>query len=113
MIRADVYLDEDVDLIVANMLRAQGFVAMTTLQAENNGRSDADQLEFAVQNGMVILTHNRLDYQRLAVEYFDAGRSHAGIILAIQRPPRDITTRSLHILSRYSAPEIRDQLYFI
>ncbi len=113
MIRAKVYLDEDVDLIVADMLRSQGFSALTAQDAGRKGKIDADQLEFAVQNGMVVLTHNRIDFERLAVEYYELDRDHAGIILAIQRQPKEISTRTLRILNRLSANEIRNQLYYI
>ena len=113
MIRASVYLDEDVDLIIADMLRSQGFAALTTQAAGRKAQGDSEQLEFAIRNGMVVLTHNRIDFQRLAVEYFESGRSHAGIILAIQRPAKEISTRTLRILDRFSADEMRNQLYYI
>lgn len=43
-----VYLDEDVDVLVASLLRSRGFEATTTHQARQLGKSDADQLEYAV-----------------------------------------------------------------
>lgn len=113
MIRTKVYLDEDLDVIIADMLRYQGFEALTVQDANRKGLSDANQLEFATKNEMAILTHNRLDYQRLGVEYFESGLSHAGIILAIQRPPKEISSRTLWILSRYTAKEIRNQIFYI
>ena len=95
MIRAHIYLDEDMDPIVTAMLRSQGFSVTTTQEEGRKGKQDADQLEFACENALVMVTHNRVDYQRLGVEYFESGRSHFGIILAIQRPTRQVSTRIL------------------
>jgi uncharacterized protein with PIN domain len=54
-----LYLDEDVDVLVAEMVRAHGFDALTTREARRLGDSDADQLAFATAEGRVFLTHNR------------------------------------------------------
>lgn len=113
MIRAKVYLDEDVDLITGDMLRAQGFDALTVQGAGRKGKIDHEQFEFAIRDEMVVLTHNRIDFERLAVEYFESERNHFGIIIAVQRPPRIISLRTLNIPHRYSADDMSDQLYYI
>lgn len=113
MIRAKIYLDEDVDIIVADMFRSQGYVALTTQEAKRKSFSDSDQLKFATENGMAILTHNRTDYETLAIRYFESGLTHAGIIISVQRLPRSIATRTFKILQRYSAEEIINQVYYI
>jgi len=112
MIRAKIYLDEEVDLI-ADMLRAQGFDALTAQDAGRKGKIDPEQFEFAIQKVMVVLTHNRVDFERLAVEYFEAERNHFEIIIAVQRPPRVVSLRTLNILHRYSADDLKNQLYYI
>ena len=62
----EVYLDEDVDVLVADLLRARGFVAITTREAGNLHANDADQLAFAVAQQKTLLTHNRADFEGLA-----------------------------------------------
>ncbi|MFW6316747.1 MAG: hypothetical protein ACOC1Z_06615 [Cyanobacteriota bacterium] len=44
---AQVYLDEDVDLLVARLLLAKGINATTANEQEMLGKSDAEQLNFA------------------------------------------------------------------
>jgi len=44
----ELYLDEDVDVLLAELLRARGFSALTAKDAGNRGLSDANQLAFAV-----------------------------------------------------------------
>jgi predicted nuclease of predicted toxin-antitoxin system len=56
-----VYLDEDVDVLVASLLRSRGFEATTAHQARQLGKSDAEQLQYAVSQSAAILTHNRID----------------------------------------------------
>ena len=43
-----LYIDEDVDVLVAELLRARRFDALTTRDAGRLGQSDADQLAFSV-----------------------------------------------------------------
>jgi hypothetical protein len=44
----DLYLDEDVDVLVAGLIRARGFAASTTQEAGQPGKNDAEQLAYAV-----------------------------------------------------------------
>lgn len=113
MKRARIYLDEDVDIIIADMFRSQGYEALTTQEASRKAASDSDQLKFAAENGMAILTHNRIDYEALAVEYFDSSLVHSGIIISVQRIPRSIATHTFRILQHYSAEEMIGQVYYI
>ena len=44
----EFYLDEDVDVLVADLVRARGFNAITTQEAGNVGTTDRQQLAAAV-----------------------------------------------------------------
>jgi len=62
---------------------------------------------------MAILTHNRVDFERLAEEYRVAGRHHAGIIISVRRPPYEVTRRLLVLLNQVTAEEMDDQVMYI
>ena len=109
----EVYLDEDVDNLVAALLRARGFTATTTVEAGNRGASDADQLAYAAARGQALLTHNRGDFEALARAYALAGHQHAGIILATRRPPHEVARRLLRLLNQVTADEMRDQVRYL
>ena len=109
----ELYLDEDVSVLVADLMRARGFVAVTTPEAGQIGGSDAEQLEYAVGRRMALLTHNRDDFEVLARHYFSKGRTHYGIIIAVRRPPYDIARRLLTILNQVTADEMENQLRYI
>jgi predicted nuclease of predicted toxin-antitoxin system len=109
----ELYLDEDVDVLVADLLRARGFVATTTRDAGNLQASDAAQLAHAVSRQQTLLTHNRADFEALAQTYLAAGQSHHGIIIAVRHPPYEIVRRLLLILNQVTADEMQDQLRYI
>lgn len=53
---AEVYLDEDVSVLVASLLLARGFKAVTTRDADQLGRSDRSQLGYAASHEMLFIT---------------------------------------------------------
>lgn len=61
-----LYLDEDVHVLVADLLKARGFDATTAREAEQLQKSDTEQLTYAVSQGRTLLTHNRVDFEILA-----------------------------------------------
>ena len=108
-----LYLDEDVDVLVADLLRARGILATTTQEAGQLHRSDSSQLMYATSHGMVLDTHNRSDFEALAQSYFASGQPHAGIIIAFRNPPRIIAARLMRIVNQVAADEIENQLRYI
>src|SRR4051794_29863752 len=93
----ELYLDEDVDVRLISLLRARGFDAISARDAEQLGKSDAEQLAYAVSHQKMILTHNRTDFEVLALEYFAARQTHYGIIVAVHRPLYELVRRLLPI----------------
>lgn len=108
-----LYLDEDVIALVAKLLRARGFTITTTPEAHLAGRSDREQLSYAVNHEMTLLTHNRADFELLARQYFNQGRKHPGIIIAVRRSPFELVRRLLILLDEVSADEMESQLRYV
>lgn len=110
---AELYLDEDVSTLVAELLRARSFDVRTTQEAGRTGTRDEEQLGYAASQRRTLLTHNRDDFARLAGDFFAAGRQHYGITIAVRRPPHDIARRLLAILNHSTADEMEDQVIYI
>ena len=108
-----VYLDEDVDVLVASLLKSRGFEAMTAQESGQLGREDAEQLEYAISQSAAILTHNRTDFENLAREYFEQGKMHYGIVIAVRNPMPEIVRRLLLILDSTTADEMQNQVRYI
>lgn len=110
---ASLYLDEDVDILIARLIRARGFAVLTTQEAGNLGVDDAAQFAYAVSIGSVFLTHNRADFDKLARQYLEEGKTHYGLIIAIRRPAYEIARRLLRLLSQVKADELINQIRYI
>ena len=108
-----LYLNEDVDILTADLLRVRGFSAITTREANRLGWSDDEQLAFATSKHMTLLTHNRADFEKLAQEYYSAGKTHPSIVLVVRRPPREVVRRLLIILNHVTAGEMQGGLRYI
>lgn len=109
----ELYLDEDVSVLIADLVRARGFRVTTTVAEGKLGASDREQLEFAHSHKFVLLTHNRVHFENLAKQCFSEGRIHSGIIIAALRLPYDIAGRLLNILNDITAEEMVGQLRYI
>jgi predicted nuclease of predicted toxin-antitoxin system len=109
----ELYLDENVSVLVAQLVRSHGFAATTTQEAGQAGKSDPEQLAYATSRRWAILTYNRVDFERLAAQYFTTGQTHCGIIIAVRRSPQEIARRLLAILNAVTADEMEHQLRYI
>jgi predicted nuclease of predicted toxin-antitoxin system len=108
-----LYLDQDLPVQLAGMLRAQGVDVVTTLEAGALGQSDAQQLADAVAAGRVMATHNRQDFEDLHTEYLTQGRPHFGIIIAAQRRDLGVTLqRLLDLLNRFDREQLCNNLFY-
>lgn len=61
----ELYLDEDVHVVIADLLRGRGFSATTAREEGQLARSDEEQLAYAVSQRKTLLTHNRRDLKPL------------------------------------------------
>ena len=67
-----LYLDEDVDPLLASVLRERGIDCLSTREASNLGRSNAEQLAFATDHSRTILTLNVRDLSNdLRIRFFE------------------------------------------
>jgi len=109
----ELYLDEDVDVLVAELLRARGFVTLTTKEAGRLGSTDDEQLSHAISERKTLLTHNRADFERLATASYEAARKHYGIIIASRHNTHELVRRLLLVLNRTTSEEMENQVRYI
>ena len=110
---ASLYLDEDMNNMVATLLRSRGIDAVTVQKSEMLGKSDQEQLAYATANDRCILTHNRVDYEDLHLQYGQANLTHSGIIVVPQKSPYEIVNRVMILLDAMTADEIANQLLYV
>ncbi len=89
-------LDEDVNPRVAEI--ALGLDVISVHEIGRRGLNDWEQLEFAVSENRTIVTRNRDDFIKLAVDAYQAGKPHWGVIIvpySIPNKHRERIARSL------------------
>lgn len=82
---AALYTDEDMSALVATLLKSRGLDVVTVPEQATLGKTDKEQLEFATSIGGCILTHNRVDFERLHLQYMEENKQHFGIIIVLRK----------------------------
>jgi uncharacterized protein with PIN domain len=109
---AALYTDEDMSALVARLLRSRGLDITTVPEQGTLGKTDNEQIEFATSISRCILTHNRVDFERLHLQYIEQGKQHSGIIVVPQKTAYEVAQRIGILVSTLTADEIRNQLLY-
>ena len=109
---AALYTDEDMSALVARLLRSRGLDITTVPEQASLGKTDNEQLEFATSLGRCIVTHNRVDFERLHLRFMEEGRQHCGIIIVPQKNAYEVAQRIGILVSTLTADEINNQLLY-
>ena len=113
MTNIKLYLDEDVEVFLAEAVRRRGYEATTTRDCGKLGSTDLAQVAFARQNGFVMLTHNVQDFPRLHYEIVKRTEHHSGFIIAQKESPTIILRRLLKFLTERSAADMQNALEYL
>jgi len=108
-----LYFDEDVSLRVAENLRSRGFDVLSFHDAEMAGKSDDEQMLYAVSLRRAIVTHNRADFEAQHYKFIEHGLKHYGVVIAKRRKAEEMVARLLALLDAVSAEEMENQLRYI
>jgi len=108
-----IYTDEDVDVLVKPLLQAKGFKVLTTHDEGMRGKSDQEQLSHAIILQSALLTHNRVDFEKLAVQYIEEGKMHHGIILVTRRNVYELSRRIARFLEIHRSDSSKNQMWYI
>ena len=105
---ADVrlYLDEDVSDDLARILRARGFDALSVYDVERTGRTDREQLEFAIAQQRTLFSFNVKHFAVLAEHYAAQSKSHFGIVVSNQLEFGELLRRVLNLLRLRTAEDM-------
>ncbi|MBR8837661.1 MAG: DUF5615 family PIN-like protein [Stigonema ocellatum SAG 48.90 = DSM 106950] len=107
-----LYTDEDMSALVATLLLSRGLDVTTVREQATFGKTDAEQLELATSIGRCILSHNRVDFERLHIQYMEEDKQHSGIIVVPQKNAYEVAQRIGILVSALTADEIRNQLLY-
>jgi predicted nuclease of predicted toxin-antitoxin system len=106
-------LDADVRVMLAEVLRQRGYDAIHVLEIGRGGKSDQEQLGYAVNDGRTILTHNIRDFVILDRACREQVKEHAGIIVSDQVPLRELLRRTLRCLNQHTKETLRNHVIWL
>lgn len=113
MAKIALLLDEDVRPLLGEILRQRGYDVIHVLEAGRAGKSDAEQLAYAVNQQRAVLTHNVRHFRLLHQRYHEEGRRHFGILLSAQVPLRELLRRTLRFLGRHTAEDVKNNVLWL
>jgi len=108
-----LYLDEDVDPLLAKVLRERGYDVLTVQEAGKKTLSDRKQLEFAINQGRTFFTHNIKHFVKLSQEYSKSGKNYSGIIVSDHLPFKELLRRILRLLEHYSKEDMTNRFFWL
>ena len=109
---ASLYRDEDMSALVATLLRSRGLDVTTVPEQSTLGKTDSEQLEFAASLGRCLVTHNRVDFERLHLQFIEEGREHCGIIVVPQKTAYEVVQRVSVLVNTLTVDSINNQLLY-
>ncbi|MFI5303648.1 MAG: DUF5615 family PIN-like protein [Nitrospiria bacterium] len=107
------YLDEDIDPLLAQVLRDRQVDCVSTYETKNQGFSDWDQLVFAVRNDRTILSFNVKDFVFPAKQFSEKQKSHKGIIVSDHLPFRELLRRILFLISKSKHDDLTNRFIWL
>nr|WP_287675984.1 MULTISPECIES: DUF5615 family PIN-like protein [unclassified Microcystis] len=105
-------MDEDMSALVARLLRSRGLDVTTVPEQSTLGKTDSEQLEFAASLGRCLVTHNRVDFERLHLQFIEEGREHCGIIVVPQKTAYEVVQRVGILVNTLTVDSINNQLLY-
>ena len=103
-----LYADENIRKLIVSILRHKGFDIISTEESENKGKSDIEQLKFAISEERSILTN---DSDFLLVKNLV---KHYGIFfITKKKPDKDIANKVASLLEMLSKEDIRNAVIYI
>jgi predicted nuclease of predicted toxin-antitoxin system len=96
-------LDEDVNPRTAEIARGLGLDVVSVHEIGRRTLSDGEQLEFAAQEGRVLVTRNRDDFIEATLLFFRTGQPHAGVLIIPHTLPNHDSERMAHALAEWHA----------
>lgn len=113
MSRISLYLDEHIQLALAEALRARGVDILTTPEAGNIGLADIEQLIFATTNKRVLLSYNKRDYAKIHYGWMTLKKPHAGIILSDQLSIGTVLRRLMKLYFSLTSDDMKNRLEYL
>ena len=108
-----LFLDEDIHTGLSHALQQRGYDVVHAQALKRKGKSDSEQLAFAVQQERCLVTFNVRDFVYLHNQYARENREHWGIIVSRQLPIGETLRRLLKKIGLATRDDFRNRIDFL
>jgi predicted nuclease of predicted toxin-antitoxin system len=106
-------LDEHIWAYLAKLLREQGFDAIHVNEVNLGGTPDDKVMSYAVGEHRAVVTFNIRDFIPLAIQYYEDGKEHYGIVVSNQLSRGEPQKRVIRLLKSVTAEELMNTLRYL
>lgn len=106
-------LDEHIWAYLAKLLREQGFDVVHVNEADLVGTPDDKIMAYAVGEHRAVVTFNIRDFIPLAVQYYEDGEEHYGVVLSNQLSRGELQRRVIKLLKSITAKELMNAVRYL
>src|SRR5436190_2105496 len=108
-----LYLDEDVQLLLAKVLRERAYDALSAHECGNRGKPDLEHFAFAAQQGRSLITFNARDFVPIASDAMARNQAFPGLIVSEQLSFRELLRRTCRLLDSRTPEQIATTIIWL
>jgi len=108
-----LFLDEDIHTGLSHALQQRGYDVVHAQDLKRKGKSDSEQLAFAVQEERCLVTFNVRDFVHLHNQYAGENSEHWGIIVSRQIPIGETLRRLLKKVGLATREDFKNRIDFL
>ena len=106
-------LDEHIWAYLAKLLREQGFDVVHDNEVDMVATADDRIMKYAVDEHRAVVTFNIKDFVPLAVQYYEDGKEHYGVVLSKEFSRGELQKRVTKLLVNVTAEELMNSIRYL
>lgn len=106
-------LDEHIWAYLAKLLREQGFDVIHVNEVDLVATPDYEIMAYAVGEHRAMVTFNIKDFVPLAVQYYEDGKEHYGVVVSNQLSRGELQKRVIKLLKSVTAEELMNAVRYL
>lgn len=106
-------LDEQIWKYLAKLLREQGFDVIHVNEVDLDATPDEQIMAYAVEKHRAVVTFNVRDYVPLAIQYYEDGKEHYGVVVSKELSHGELKRRVTKLLESVTAEELMNAVRYL
>jgi predicted nuclease of predicted toxin-antitoxin system len=106
-------LDEHIWTYLAKILREQGFDVIHVNEVDLVATPDDKIMEYAVGEHRAVVTFDIKDFVPLAVQYYEDGKEHYGVVVSNQLSRGELQKRVIKLLKSVTAEGLMNAVRYL